>query len=375
MHKCSYCDFNSHAVEHSDRAYADAIIRELDHRVSEHPWGPFSTLYFGGGTPSLWAPEQLSRVIEAIRTRCGLKPGAEITLEANPGSALPRQLEGYVHAGVNRFSIGVQSFLSDELLQLDRIHKVEDAENAVSAAMKLVDRVSLDLIYGLPHQSWDQVQRSLDRAIALGPEHISAYTLTIEPDTVLGRQTAQGLFHPMDDDAQAELIERVTDHLGDAGYSRYEISNYAREEGFSKHNSLYWVGAAYLGLGAGAHSYLPRYVEGRLRGARRWANIKSPNEYLQTAQHPRTYVDDQLDQAQAVADLLLVGFRPRWGLNLGWLEQSTGIDYRAQLQPGIDSLVRKGLLNWRPPWLVPSAQGFLFNNTIVSTLVANLTSP
>jgi putative oxygen-independent coproporphyrinogen III oxidase len=368
--KCPYCDFNSHAVEHDDRRYADAVLAELDAR-------PFSgrrrlsSIFFGGGTPSRWAPEQVGRVIDAIERKFGFEPNVEITLEANPGTVADARMFAFVAAGVNRFSIGVQSFDDAELGSLGRIHDASRAETAVRIAKKTGARVSLDLIYALPGQSWNDVRRSLERALSLETDHISAYTLTIEPDTVLGKKTARGLFVPMIDDLQADMIERVTDALAKAGYARYEISNYAQPGEESRHNSLYWVGGAYLGVGAGAHSYLP---SPDLRSAIRRENVKRPEAYLASALGGETDVEfeEELALPQVIGDRLMVALRPRWGIDLGELANEARLPREAlgAIDTALDDLARRGLVERAGTRVVPTARGFLMNDAIARALLA-----
>ena len=368
--KCPYCDFNSHAVPHDDGAYADAILAELAGRAGELGPGPVRSLFFGGGTPSLWDPPQLGRVIRAVAETFGFEGTPEITVEANPGTVVPDRFRAFVAEGVNRFSIGVQSFADAELVHLGRIHGADQAERAVQAALDTGARVSLDLMYGLPGQTWPDVARSVARALALAPHHISAYTLTIEPDTALGRRTRLGLYKPMDDDGQAALIHRVTDALGDAGYQRYEISNYAQPGFEAVHNSLYWTGGPYLGLGAGAHSYAP--APGLASAVRR-ENVKGPDAYLRAAMGgdftPR--FTETLDRWGVVADRLWVGLRPRWGVDVGELAEASGLGaaLRARLDPTLEGLAARGLVRREGSRWAPTAEGFLFADLVARTLL------
>ncbi len=370
--KCPYCDFNSHVVAHDDRAYADAVIAELDARAPELrvPEGGLASVFFGGGTPSRWAPAEVGRVIAAIRARLGLRPGCEVTLEANPGSVAAERFAAYVAAGVTRFSIGVQSFIDAELEALGRVHDAAAAARAVEAAVATGARVSLDLMYAFPGQTWDDVARSLDRALELGTEHLSIYTLTVEPDTALGRRARLGLFVPMDDDRQAELIDRVNARLAGAGFGRYEISNHARPGAESRHNALYWVGGAYLGLGAGAHGYLP--APG-LASAWRGENVKSPEDYLEgarTGRFPRRF-EERLDRRAVIGDRLMVAFRGAWGLDVAALAAEAGCVgvLEPLLVPALEALVRQGLLGSAGTRYFPSERGMLFNDAIARTLL------
>jgi len=362
--KCPYCDFNSHVLPHDDHQYADAILREIEDRSRDYG-GHFETLYFGGGTPSLWDPSAVARVI-AFARRKGLDPQAEVTLEANPGTVHEALFHRFVEAGVNRFSIGAQSFQDGELVQLGRIHDANTSARAVTAAKKTGARVSLDLIYAQPKQTAADVDRSLDRALSLEPHHVSAYTLTVEPGTALGRKFDAGTFVPMEDDDQADMIEQVTARLAAAGYARYEVSSYAPDGLEARHNTVYWRGGPYLGVGAGAHSYRP--APG-LSGAYRRGNIKSPNEYLSRAlagDH-RPGFEETVGRNDALSERLMLGVRVKWGLDLLRLANDAGLDLPVLLAsagPVIDRLIAEGLLVREGPVIAPTARGFLFADGI-----------
>lgn len=374
--KCPYCDFNSHVLPHDDRRYADAILAELDHRAEhlEAPADGLASVYFGGGTPSRWAPEEVGRVLAAIRARFGLAPGAEVTLEANPGTLVEGRLEGFRRSGINRFSIGCQSFDDLELRTLGRIHDAEAGRRAVRMARGTGARVSLDLIYGLPGQSAASAFRSVDEALQLEPDHVSAYTLSIEPNTVLARRTRLGLFRPMPDDEQADLIEHVSARLERAGFARYEVSSYARAGRVSIHNTLYWLGGAYLGLGAGAHSYLPHRPPGASgpRSAIRRENERSPERYLAAALGGRTEAqfEERLDPRGLVADRLMVVFRTAFGLDPGALVSETGAWLGQDVLSGaLLTLERQGLVKQAGRRVAPTARGFLFNDAIARAML------
>jgi putative oxygen-independent coproporphyrinogen III oxidase len=367
--KCPYCDFNSHTVAYDDAAYADAVLTELQARAESFGSGKLRSIFFGGGTPSLWDPKQVGRVIREIDAAFGLDDEVEITLEANPGTVVADRFLAFADEGVNRFSIGVQSFIDSELEALGRIHGAAQAERAVRGAIASGARVSLDLMYAQPGQTWDDVRTSIERAIELDPGHISAYTLTVEPDTALGRRARLGLFTPMEDDLQADFIEQVTEALKGAGYGRYEISNYAKPGLEAVHNSLYWTGGPYLGLGAGAHGYLP---EPNLQGALRYENVKAPHAYLQAGLNcdfgPR--FSETLDKKSLLADRLWVGLRPAWGVDLAELDAEADMGGRlvTALTPTLETLQRQGLVNLDGRWR-STPKGFLFADAIARALL------
>lgn len=375
--KCPYCDYNSHVVEHDDRLYGQAILQELSLRAHELEQRPLASIYLGGGTPSLWHPEPVSEVVEAILNRFpeiatelqfAGRSDPEVTIEVNPGDCPPQKLEAFFRAGVNRFSIGCQSFLDEELSSLGRKHSGEEAKVMVQAAKATGARVSLDLMYGLPKQTEKQVAHSIEQALAFEPDHISAYTLTVEPETVLARRTRLGLFRPMPDDEQARLMRFVYGQLAAAGFTRYEVSSFARGHRFSVHNSGYWLGAAYLGLGAGAHSYLPR-GQPVLHSAHRQENYKSPARYLETALGEYQPMQSELQTpAEVLADRLMVAFRSRFGLSVSELAQSFSLHAQA-LQDALDALRHEGLLDLTGTRYRPTDQGFLFNDRLAARML------
>ena len=365
-HKCPYCDFNSHVQSHDDDGYAKTILEELDIQKEflHVPNKGLTSIYFGGGTPSLWSPKAVGHVISTINRYWKFSDNIEITLEANPGTTSYERFQGYVDHGVNRFSIGCQSFDDNELQGLGRIHNAEQSIKAVQDAQKTQAAVSLDLIYGLPGQSKQQAHDSILKAVQLGPDHISAYTLTIEPNTIFGRKTRLGLFKPMPDDSQAALIESVSQTLDSHGYKRYEISNYARNNAIARHNTLYWVGAAYLGLGAGAHSYLPS--PDLLTGIRK-ENERLPSRYNATAL-PR--FEERLDHAQIVADRLMVALRVAFAFDpLDFCQRVFKPELANALTASLMQLVHRGFLIESKGKFLLTAQGFLFNDEIARELM------
>jgi oxygen-independent coproporphyrinogen-3 oxidase len=256
--KCRYCDFYS--VNDSARipAFVDAVLAEMVLAAPGFPF-PCDTLYFGGGTPSLLSPADVARLIAGVQAHFDFSPDAEITLEANPGTVTPESLAAYRRAGINRLSLGIQSFDADQLLRLGRIHSPEEALAAYRDARKAgFSNIGIDLIYGLPGQTGADWRRDLDRAAALEPEHISAYLLTWAPGTPLRRDRRRGRVQPPSEETAARLFDLTFETLADLGYPAYEISNFARAPEFqSLHNKKYWTHAPYLGLGPAAHGFRP----------------------------------------------------------------------------------------------------------------------
>ncbi len=252
IRKCPYCDFNSHEQRGDipEDAYLAALIQDLE---SSLPliWGrPLVSVFIGGGTPSLFSAQSIARLLSEIRARVRLLPGAEITMEANPGSFEADRFTGFAQAGVNRLSLGVQSFQGHQLETLGRVHNPEQALRAAEHAVKVFPRVNLDLMFGLPGQTLRELEAEIDQAVALGSEHLSMYQLTLEPNTQFAVRPPSNL---PDDDQLADMQQLVVERLAQAGLERYEISAYARRGAQAQHNLNYWTFGDYLGIGAGAH--------------------------------------------------------------------------------------------------------------------------
>ena len=287
LSKCPYCDFASIAARQVPEVrYADAVLEELRLRVLAFPaleGREVDSVYLGGGTPSLWDPSQVARVLRGIAERFPIARGAEVTLEANPGAADASRFSGYRKAGVNRLSIGVQSFQPDTLRFLGRAHDAEQAEAAFRAARDAgFANVSLDLIYGVPGQTREQAESDASRATALGPEHLSEYALTLDRESLaeevpLARQLARGEVSLPPDEEVLAMQRAVRDALRARGLERYEISNYARPRFHSRHNALYWTGGEYLALGAGATGFVRTGTASGLR----YANFRSAEKWFQ----------------------------------------------------------------------------------------------
>jgi len=278
LSKCPYCDFASTAAKSvPDERYTAAILRELSQRLEGHAGREVTSIFIGGGTPSLWAPASVARVLEAVSRGLHVAAGCEITLEANPGAADAERFSAYRAAGINRLSMGVQSFEASTLTTLGRAHDGATAERAFAAARAAgFDNVSMDFIYGVHGQTEAQVESDARRAVALGSEHLSAYALTLDKaslaeDVPLAKQLARGEVTLPPDDTVLRMQRVVRDVFAAAGLERYEISNYAKPGFHSRHNALYWTGGEYLAVGTGA--------TGRL-GTTRYSNQRSAEKYL-----------------------------------------------------------------------------------------------
>jgi putative oxygen-independent coproporphyrinogen III oxidase len=322
--RCGYCDFNTYAPGElagaSREGYVEAALGEMAMAYGLMASGamagdprPASTVFFGGGTPTMLEPAALARMLGGVRETWGLAPGAEVTTEANPDSVDDAALAALAEAGFTRVSLGMQSAVPHVLRTLDRTHRPENVVRAIAGAKAVGLATSLDLIYGTPGESPADWRASLDAALALGPDHISAYALVIEPGTKMGAQLRRGEVSPVDPDVQAEMYEAADDALAAAGYSWYEVSNWARTPADAcRHNVGYWRGQDWWGIGPGAHSYL----EAPGGAARRWWNVKHPRAYaarLGAGESPEEGGEDLTDD-QRYVERVMLGIRLSEGL-------------------------------------------------------------
>ena len=317
--KCPYCDFNSHvAARIPEEEYTQALLRELRHYSASETWAGRSvkTVFFGGGTPSTFEGNSIGAVLEQAAKLFGFDEATEITLEANPGAVDAGRFRDYRRSGVNRISIGAQSFDAELLRFLGRVHSAEETRKALRSVRAAgFDNFSLDLIYGIPGQTVDGVSRDLSEALEHEPPHLSAYNLTIEEGTPFHARYRQGLLKPLDEETEIEMADRIQGKLADAGLERYEISNYARPGLESRHNVNYWEGGDYLGIGAGAHSHYRR-PEDPL--GERWQNERLPTGYMRLAGEAGHAVTEheRPELRQAMAECLFTGLRMIGGVSV-----------------------------------------------------------
>jgi len=305
--KCAYCDFYSLENIALKERFLAALEREI--ALAPDAGGSSPTLYFGGGTPSLLSPGELARIMRALARRYPLAPGAEVTLEANPGTIMLEKLRAFRDLGVNRLSIGVQSLADGDLRFLGRIHDAGEAEACVALARRAgFANVSIDLIYALPGQTVAAWDATLRRALALRPDHVSAYGLIVEEGTPLARSVARGEITPSGEEAEAALYEHTMAVMRREGFEHYEVSSYARPGFRSRHNSAYWAGEAYTGFGPSAHSYVP--PAGDRPGARR-ANVAALGAYCDALGRGDLPVSmrEELTAAQAANERIFLGLR------------------------------------------------------------------
>ncbi|HRF84749.1 MAG: radical SAM family heme chaperone HemW [Xanthomonadales bacterium] len=363
VRKCPYCDFNSHAAkgELPFDAYVDALVRDLEHDLPL-AWGrTVHSVFFGGGTPSLFPARAVERILQAASARLRFAPDAEITLEANPGTAEHDRFDGYRAAGVNRISFGVQSFDDGCLQRLGRIHDSAEAEAAVKLAQDAgFDNLNLDLMYALPGQDLAMAQRDLEHAFALQPAHISHYQLTLEPNTVFFARPPQGL---PDDDAAWDIQERCQALLAEAGYGHYETSAYARPGRQCAHNLNYWRYGDYLGIGAGAHGKLTLGAEQAI--VRRWKH-RHPAAWMETAGTAQAIGgDERIGPERRPFEYMLNALRLHEGFDLVDFEARTGLD-RERIMPQLREAQEREWLEVAASRVTPTALGRRFANDVIA---------
>ncbi len=363
VRKCPYCDFNSHAVRDGipERAYVDALLCDLDVELPSVAGRRIETIFFGGGTPSLFSPESIARLLAGIRQRIALAPNTEVTLEANPGTVDTERFRGFRNAGVNRLSIGIQSFDDDKLKALGRIHgRAEALRAAESARAAGFDNLNLDLMFGLPWQTLEQALTDVRIAIEQRPTHLSVYQLTIEPNT---------LFHAQppalpDDDATWEMQQALQALLATNGYRQYEVSAYARPGFECRHNLNYWQFGDYLGIGAGAHGKIT--TDNNI--TRRW-KLKHPEDYLsKTGTLAAIGGEQRLTRADAIAEFMLNALRLTEGFPVSLFTERTGLAPDA-VEASLRHAEQQGLVTRNATAIRPTEQGQRFLNNLIELFI------
>ncbi len=373
--KCHYCDFNSYAgLLNWREPYVRGLLREIEWagnlarrsgcagRPTDHPW-PCRTIFFGGGTPSLLSAEQIARTLETARRVFAVQPDAEITLEANPGTLELAHLAGLRAAGVNRLSMGAQSFDAGLLRWMGRIHSPEEIESAFWMARQAgFDNINLDFIFGLPDQRLEQWETTLERALALEPEHLSLYSLIVEEGTPLFDWVEAGRVQVADDDLTAEMYLLAQRRLAEAGYVQYEISNWAKPGKACEHNLTYWRNLPYLGVGAGAHSCF---------GGRRFSTALKVRDYLERVQrdgHAMLEGED-ISQELEMAETAMLALRLNEGLSLALFERRYGCSFDAVFAGRLALVEAAGLLERVDGRVRLSERGLLLGNEVFERLL------
>jgi oxygen-independent coproporphyrinogen-3 oxidase len=354
VRKCPYCDFNSHERGEAlpEREYVDALVADLE-ALLPAVWGRrLRSIFIGGGTPSLFSPEAIDRLLAAVRARLPVEPDAEVTLEANPGTAEAGRFRGYRAAGVNRLSLGIQSFDDAKLAALGRIHSASEARRAIEMAQASFDNLNLDLMYGLPAQTLEEARADFRQALAFGTAHLSAYQLTLEPNTVFYRKPPPLPSH----DACADMQLAVEELAGAAGFAHYETSAFARPGQRCRHNLNYWEFGDYLGLGAGAHgkiSFADRVT--------RHERARHPREYLAA---PGAVQDKVIAPRELPFEFMLNALRLVEGVPAALFSQRTGLDISV-IARRLALAQERGLIEADPRRIRPTQRGRLFLNELL----------
>jgi oxygen-independent coproporphyrinogen III oxidase len=368
---CSYCDFATGMYEDGPaEAYVRALLREIATWCEVEQPSNVDTIYFGGGTPSLLTPKQISQILEAVHARFHIKPGAEVTMEMNPGDggvspAMKREtMREFRQLGINRASFGAQSFDDRELKQLGRTHSSQDIHETFSDLREAgFNNINFDLIAGLPGQTLKRWERNLDQAVRMRPEHLSLYLLEVHEGTPLADQIQRGMRPEPDSDLAAEMYRLMIDRMCAAGYQHYEISNFCRPGFESRHNTKYWTGDPYYGFGCSAHSY---------DGARRrWANERDTAKYVSLIESDQSPIVERTDlsEDEARSESVFLSLRLMRGVNLNDYRARFGKDLRNQFAADLDRLCDAGLIEIDEHLLKLTPRGALLSNEVFATFV------
>jgi putative oxygen-independent coproporphyrinogen III oxidase len=359
VRKCPYCDFNSHEARGSlpEREYVAALVRDLEQALPL-VWGrKVYTVFFGGGTPSLLSGESVAEILRNVRMLLPLDLGAEITLEANPGTVEAGRFAAYREAGVNRLSMGIQSFNDTHLQALGRIHSADEAKRAIAIAQQHFDNINLDLMYALPDQSLEQALQDVQTALSFKPQHLSCYHLTLEPNTLFHRNPPS----LPDDDASSEMQQRIEEMLAAHGYQHYETSAFAQAKRRARHNLNYWLFGDYLGIGAGAHSKLsfPDKVIRQMR-------YKQPQAYMrQVANDAPIQTEDEVSRDELGFEFMMNALRLNEGFDSVLFQERTGMPL-LMIQRELADAEKRGLLFRDHQRIAPTRMGQRFLNDLLA---------
>lgn len=386
--RCYYCDFPVSVVgDHSSdkinreqamKRYVAVLCQEISLSANWFPASGLETVFFGGGTPSLLPVDDLEKILATLDQHFGIAKDAEISIEIDPGTFDLHQLKAYQHLGINRYSLGVQSFEDELLAQLGRTHRADDIERAIAQLQQVgIDHFSLDLISGLPNQTLEQWESTLEKALSLSPRHLSCYDLIIEPGTAFERQAQTGTLPLPPDETSAQMYRLSQQRLTTADYIHYEISNYAQWGYQCRHNRTYWQNLPYYGFGMGAASFL---------GGKRLTRPRTRQEYyswvetLRTLNNDLTLITDHDDPNDRLLETLMLGLRLQEGVNLDAIAIEFGSEVVTKLISVLQPYRNRNWVNWNQNdarhWgqlKLSDPEGFLFSNTILAHLFRTLT--
>jgi len=361
IHKCGYCDFNSHPIKHDEMDhYIDALVAEMQHYAKIYSnTNIIKTIFLGGGTPTTLTVYQLERILTECVKEFKVSPDAEITIEANPATIDIEQMKSIRQTGYNRISIGVQSFDKTELKLLDRAHGPEEVHSTVDCARKAgFDNLSLDLMFAVPNQSLSSWESNLDKALEKNPEHLSTYNLTIEQGTAFSKLQSNGKLIMPEDGHQLELYKKTIERLTKKGFHHYEISNFARQGKECKHNITYWENTNTLGLGAGASSYI---------NGTRFKNINLPAYYIRQVKEGKPAVEhsETLEPRQAMGETIMLGLRLLQGISIHQFEKRFQVSFTNLFKKIIHSLKEKELILIEDDCLRLSPKGLFLADSVI----------
>ena len=365
--KCGYCDFYSIEDSSLSSAFLDALIQEIKLFTADLSAMPkFDTIYLGGGTPSLLPIENLSQILSALPKYCKLDPDCEITIEVNPGTINLTQLKKYRELGINRISLGIQSFIDKDLQVLGRIHTVANAVKTIEDSKTGgFNNINLDLIFALPHHTLNNWEYTIRKALSFDPEHLSIYNLTFEPGTPFYQKLRQGRFVKYNDVTEGKYYNTAHSILAEAGYLHYEVSNYAKsEELVSRHNYKYWSHTPYVGFGPSAHSFWDNY---------RWSNVASVRGYINQLQRdtlPRS-MTEKLKNSQLIFENIFLALRTYQGLNLNSFKNRFGMEFIRTYRTEVDKLINLKLAEIQNDCFRLTEKGMLVCDEILPAFAAD----
>lgn len=357
---CHYCDFYFSTSMGKKDAMVGALIKELELRKAEFANAEVSTIYFGGGTPSVLDASEIDRILNAVQAHYKVIEEPEITLEANPDDLSAEKIRELAASPINRLSIGIQSFFEADLKMMNRAHNAQEAEECIDLATDYFNNVSIDLIYGIPGMTNERWSANIEKALSFNVPHISSYALTVEPRTALRSMIDKGLIAPVDDELAEGHYHILCDRLQTGGYINYEFSNFGRPGFFSQNNMAYWQGEKYIGIGPSAHSY-----DGTLRG---W-NVSNNIKYIKSvAQGILPMETELLSTTDCYNEYVMTGLRTIWGVSLERVKTEFGENYYTYLSRQVEEKINKKLLQRKGDNLTISPEGKFLSDGIASDL-------
>lgn len=374
LYKCHYCDFNSYVVAdlaEKEKDYTQTLLQEIESVFQQFPPLQVGSVFFGGGTPSLFSADSIEKILEAINSKAHLQPGVEITLEVNPKTIYSGKTKSYIDIGINRFSVGVQSFQDQYLSPLGRLHSGKQALQTLQQIREEgAQNLSLDLMFGFPHQTVEEVLHDLEQAIALQPDHLSFYQLTVEEGTFFAQQVKKKKVNLLEQETEVSMYQNGIQLLEKNQYFQYEVSNFAKEGRQAKHNLSYWNYSDFIGFGAGAASFLNRSFFPRLSPecyGLRWMNPKKPEQYRAQSQTAfPEWTKEKISPSVAQGEFWMMGLRLKQGILREDFEKKFGEKSFFSYQEQIERFVAKGWLEASSGRVFATSQGLLFLNAMIS---------